>query len=55
MHDGQGAEVPPELQEETRASIDESMALIEKWNGEANGEFASVLRHGSLSVAPRNC
>jgi 5-methylthioadenosine/S-adenosylhomocysteine deaminase len=34
-----GDEVPPELQEETRASIDESIALIEKWNGEANGRI----------------
>ena len=34
-----GDEVPSELQEETRASIDQSMALIEKWSGEANGRI----------------
>jgi len=34
-----GDEVPPELQEQTRASIDESLALIEKWHGESNGRI----------------
>ena len=34
-----GEEVPPELREETRASIDESIALIEKWHGQAQGRI----------------
>src|SRR5256714_9187061 len=32
-----GDEVPSELHENARASIDESVALIEKWHGRANG------------------
>jgi 5-methylthioadenosine/S-adenosylhomocysteine deaminase len=32
-----GDDVPAALQEETRASIDESLHLIDKWNGAANG------------------
>lgn len=32
-----GDDVPAALQEETRASIDESLRLIDKWNGVANG------------------
>ena len=32
-----GDDVPAALIEETRASIDESLRLIEKWNGAANG------------------
>ncbi|MFN2576961.1 MAG: 5'-deoxyadenosine deaminase [Pyrinomonadaceae bacterium] len=32
-----GDDVPSQLHENTRASIDESMGLIEKWHGEANG------------------
>jgi 5-methylthioadenosine/S-adenosylhomocysteine deaminase len=34
-----GDEVPLELREKTRASIDESLALVQKWNGEANGRI----------------
>src|SRR5436190_18257655 len=34
-----GDEVPPELQEQTRASGDESLALIEKWHGRADGRI----------------
>jgi 5-methylthioadenosine/S-adenosylhomocysteine deaminase len=34
-----GDDVPAELHEETRASIDESLRLIDKWNGEANGRI----------------
>ena len=34
-----GEEVPAELQEETRASIDESVALITKWHGRAEGRI----------------
>jgi 5-methylthioadenosine/S-adenosylhomocysteine deaminase len=34
-----GEEVPVELQEETRASIDESVALITKWHGRAKGRI----------------
>jgi len=34
-----GDEVPPQLHENTRASIDESVALIEKWQGRANGRI----------------
>src|SRR2546423_14436792 len=34
-----GDEVPSELHENARASIDESVALIEKWHGEANGRI----------------
>src|SRR6185369_14666048 len=34
-----GDEVPSELQEESRASIDESLALIRKWHGQANGRI----------------
>src|SRR5256714_5209338 len=32
-----GDDVPAALREETRASIDESLRLIDKWNGAANG------------------
>src|SRR5207237_7542144 len=32
-----GEEVPPELHEETRESIRESVQLIESWDGKANG------------------
>src|SRR5437763_1299871 len=32
-----GDDVPAPLREETRGSIDESVALIEKWNGQGNG------------------
>ena len=34
-----GDEVPPQLQEQTRASIDESLALIKHWHGEAGGRI----------------
>ena len=34
-----GDEVPAALQEQTRASIDESLALIEKWKGRADGRI----------------
>src|SRR5437588_9431152 len=34
-----GDDVPPQLHEETRASIEESVALIEQWNGQANGRI----------------
>jgi 5-methylthioadenosine/S-adenosylhomocysteine deaminase len=34
-----GEEVPPQLREETRASIDESIALMEKWHGQAEGRI----------------
>ncbi len=34
-----GADVPGALHEETRASIDESVALIQEWNGHANGRI----------------
>jgi 5-methylthioadenosine/S-adenosylhomocysteine deaminase len=34
-----GEQVPPELREETRASIDESVGLIEKWHGQAQGRI----------------
>jgi 5-methylthioadenosine/S-adenosylhomocysteine deaminase len=34
-----GEEVPPGLQEETDASIAASMALLEKWNGKAEGRI----------------
>lgn len=37
MDKGDG--VPDQLQERTRDSIDESLALIEKWHGEANGRI----------------
>jgi 5-methylthioadenosine/S-adenosylhomocysteine deaminase len=37
MDKGDG--VPDQLQERTRDSIDESVALIEKWHGEANGRI----------------
>src|SRR5881398_1640392 len=35
----QGDDVPSQLHENTRASIDESVALIEKWQGQANGRI----------------
>src|SRR5256714_1055678 len=38
-----GDEVPPELHENSRASIDESLALIEKWHGRANGRVRCCL------------
>jgi 5-methylthioadenosine/S-adenosylhomocysteine deaminase len=34
-----GDEVPAELREQARASIDESLALIKKWHGEADGRI----------------
>src|SRR5437764_6160723 len=34
-----GDDVPPELYENTRASIDESIALIDKWHGRADGRI----------------
>lgn len=34
-----GAEVPKELQEETENSINESLSLLEKWNGRADGRI----------------
>src|SRR6266536_6676411 len=34
-----GDDVPSQLHENTRASIDESVALIEKWHGRANGRI----------------
>jgi 5-methylthioadenosine/S-adenosylhomocysteine deaminase len=34
-----GDDVPGVLREETRASIDESVALIDKWNGRADGRI----------------
>jgi 5-methylthioadenosine/S-adenosylhomocysteine deaminase len=34
-----GDEVPRELHEQMRASIDESVALIEKWHGQADGRI----------------
>src|SRR5215216_4136979 len=34
-----GDEVPPALQEQTRSSIDESIALLEKWHGKADGRI----------------
>ena len=34
-----GDDVPAELREETHASIDESIRLIDKWNGTANGRI----------------
>ncbi|HEY0348401.1 MAG TPA: amidohydrolase family protein, partial [Pyrinomonadaceae bacterium] len=34
-----GDDVPSQLHENTRASIDESVALIEKWQGRANGRI----------------
>src|SRR6266404_3069487 len=34
-----GDDVPLQLRENTRASIDESVALIEKWQGQANGRI----------------
>jgi len=34
-----GAEVPKELQEETESSIRESLSLLEKWNGRADGRI----------------
>jgi 5-methylthioadenosine/S-adenosylhomocysteine deaminase len=34
-----GDDVPDELHEQTRASIDESVALIEKWHGQADGRI----------------
>src|SRR5438128_5217632 len=38
-----GDDVPTELHEKTRASIDESVALIEKWHGQADGRIRCCL------------
>src|SRR5437868_7007717 len=38
-----GDDVPAELHEQTRSSIDESVALIEKWNGQADGRIRCCL------------
>ncbi len=35
-------EVPPRLQERTRASIDESLALKQRWHGAANGRLRAA-------------
>ncbi len=34
-----GEELPPELHEQTRASIKQSLALIDEWNGKAEGRI----------------
>jgi 5-methylthioadenosine/S-adenosylhomocysteine deaminase len=34
-----GAEVPPELQEQTAQSIEESLALLDQWHGKADGRI----------------
>jgi 5-methylthioadenosine/S-adenosylhomocysteine deaminase len=34
-----GDDLPPQLREQMRASIDESLALIKNWNGESNGRI----------------
>src|SRR5207244_11040917 len=34
-----GDDVPAQLHENTRASIDESVALIDKWHGQGNGRI----------------
>jgi imidazolonepropionase-like amidohydrolase len=34
--------VPPRLREKTRASIDESLALMKRWNGAANGRLRAA-------------
>jgi 5-methylthioadenosine/S-adenosylhomocysteine deaminase len=34
-----GDDLPPELHEQTRASIDESLKLIDEWHGKANGRI----------------
>src|SRR5205807_5723735 len=34
-----GDDLPPELREETRKSIDESLALIAEWNGKSDGRI----------------
>lgn len=34
-----GSDLPPELHEETRASIDESVRLIDEWHGKADGRI----------------
>ena len=36
------AQVPSRLQEDTRASIDESVALAKRWNGAANGRLRAA-------------
>ena len=41
MMDG-SSEAPPRLREETRRSIDESLALKHRWNGAANGRLQAV-------------
>jgi len=41
MMDGSG-EAPPRLQEDTRRSIDESLALKKRWDGVANGRLHAV-------------
>jgi len=41
MMDGSG-EAPPRLQEDTRRSIDESLALKKRWDGAANGRLHTV-------------
>src|SRR5437763_6103880 len=40
---GKGDDVPAELHEQTRSSIDESVALIEKWKGQADGRIRCCL------------
>src|SRR2546425_1653735 len=38
-----GDDLPPELHEETRASIDQSVALIDEWHGKADGRIRCCL------------
>ena len=42
MHDGLDTEVPRRLQEQTNASIDESLALKKRWHGAANGRLRAA-------------
>jgi 5-methylthioadenosine/S-adenosylhomocysteine deaminase len=42
MMDAAGDEVPPRLREETRASVEESLALKKRWDGAAGGRLRAA-------------
>jgi 5-methylthioadenosine/S-adenosylhomocysteine deaminase len=42
MMDSADAQVPPRLREQTQASIDESLAIVKRWHGAANGRLRAA-------------
>ena len=50
-----GDEVPAALHEDTAASIDESLALLEQWHGKEGGRIRIASHHILQSVALPSC